>query len=157
MAPRVSKEIEAAILCAAEEVRYSIAVEVNSRGTDIVPFDVFRCKASGILEHPPAVEFAGLAEEIGIGGVEEEIELPIAVPVGDTEFAASAGTALPVIEAKRGALFVNEGPARGFQDQPPIDLCAFEKSEIAFLVEHGEIRETVFVKVEDNGSGAPLG
>ena len=78
------------VLGSAEEVRDAVTVEIHDRRADVVALDVLCHQGTFVLEEPFAIARVHLAEKVRTGGIQENVELAVAVPVHDAEFAAAA-------------------------------------------------------------------
>ena len=87
---RVLKEVKPAVFRATNEVRDTVAIEIDDGRADVVAFNVRLRQSSGVFESPHAVFETGLLQKVGVGAVEQEVELAVAVPIGRTEFATAA-------------------------------------------------------------------
>ena len=86
---------------------------------------------------------ADLLEEVGVGGVEQEVELAVAVPVGDAELAPAALAGGAGVQPQRLAVLVDEGAARRQQHELAVAASRARKREVAFVVEHHQIEQAV--------------
>src|SRR5688572_21219477 len=106
--PRILHDVKPPILSAAEKVGDLVSIKINDGRADVVALDVLVRQRSGILERPQAVLETRLLEEVGVRAVEEEIHLPVAIPVGDAELPPAALAGRACVELERFALFIDE-------------------------------------------------
>ena len=90
----VLQEVEMPVFGAAEEVGDAVGVEIDNRGADVVPFDVSLGDRAGMAEDPVAVALVDLLEQVGVGRVEQQVELAVAGPIDDAQLAAPAAAGL---------------------------------------------------------------
>ena len=115
------------ILGAAEDVGDAVAVEIDNSRADVVAFDILRYQQAHVLEEPLAVAGVDLAQEPGVGGVEQDVEMAIAVPIDDAQFAPPTAARDPGIEPQRLALLIAEHALRRQQHESPIAPRALEQ------------------------------
>ena len=144
------------ILRAAEEVGDAIAVEIDGGRADVVALDVLLHQRTHVLEEPLTIARLHLAEKIRVGGIEEQIEFAVAIPVHDAELAATALARVARVQAQRFALLIHEDTLRREEEKFSVALDPLEEREVALLVEHEEIGEAVFVPIDRDRCGAPL-
>jgi hypothetical protein len=80
---RILEEVESSIFGAAEKVRDAVAIEIDGGRAHVVSFDILPGKRCGVLQSPGSVLLARSTIEVRAGRVQQEIELPVAVPVDD--------------------------------------------------------------------------
>ncbi len=163
------------ILGSADEVRNTIRVEIDGGGADVVAFDVGVGEEAHVGEEPFAIGGAFLAEEVGVGGVQQDVELAVLIPIHDAEFATAALACDASVEAQRLSSGHGDGCFHfetffGFvsfvrsaddtlwmlEDELVALLRTLEKREVAFLIEHHEVGESILVPIDSNRRGAPL-
>src|SRR5205814_1221954 len=71
-----------------------------------VPFDIAAVEQTQVLEKPQAVVGIGLPEKGGVGGIGEDVETAVSVPIRHTEFPAPTAAGGFLVHPKR---FVEPG------------------------------------------------
>src|SRR5690242_635960 len=97
----VFHEVEPAILSPAQEVGDIVSIKVDDSRADVVSFDILLRKRAGVLERPHAILETSLLQEVSIRTVEEEVDFPIAIPVGHAQLPTPAFTRRSWIQPKR--------------------------------------------------------
>src|SRR5262245_49158235 len=105
---RVAEEVEAAVFSTAEEVWHAVSVEVRHARADIVSLDVLLRKRASVLENPVAVFLAHLLQKVRVGGVQEEVELAVTVPVRHTQLSAATAARDAGVQAEWFTGFVHK-------------------------------------------------
>jgi hypothetical protein len=91
-ASRVLEIVEVSVPGADEEVRCAIPVPVDDGGGGIVSGEDAGIERPLVAEEeePPPQAVGDLAEQVDVAAVDREVELAIAVPVGQAELASTA-------------------------------------------------------------------
>ena len=159
----------------ADEIRQAVRIEIDGRGAHVVTFDVRIGKQAHVSEEPSTISSTFLAQEVRVGGVEQDVELPVLIPIHDAKFASAALAGDAGVEAKRLAGRHGDGcfhfvsliglvrsvgrtnhSLRMLQHEFVALLRSLKEREIAFLIEHHEVGEAVFVPIDTHRRGAPL-
>ena len=88
----IFQEVKSSVFRAAEKIGNVVAVKVDCRRADIVSLDILLGQGASMFESPLTVCLAQTPIEIRICGIQQQIELPISIPIDDAQFAATAGT-----------------------------------------------------------------
>src|ERR1041384_609650 len=102
--------VEPSVLRAAEEIGDAVAVEVHRRRADVVAFNVLFDEQAHVLKEPLSIGAGGLAQEVGVGRIQQDVELAVAIPVHDADFAAAtlAGDASTQVQRPRSEEHTSE-------------------------------------------------
>ena len=150
--------VETAVFGTDEELAFSVAIEVDGAGAGAVAGDFTLGEVAGLFEDGLALELTFVAVEFGIDGVDDEVEIPVAVPVDDIDFSAAAFAGVAGVEGDEATIFVNEDPLAGKEDEGAVGgFFALEEGEVAFVIEDDEVVDLILVPIDDDGGGAPLG
>ena len=109
---RVLEKIKSAILRTDEKIGQTIRVPINWRRAGVVTFDVTIADIAFFFKVDEAVLLTSLAEELGVLAVEENVELAVAIPVHEAEFAAAAFTGGAVVELQELAVGIGKDALR---------------------------------------------
>ena len=93
------------VLGAAEEVRDAVAIKIDDRRADIVPFNIALHERALVRKNPLLIILSNLAQKIRIRRIQEHIELLIAIPVDHAELPAPAPSSNPFTQ-KHGLAFL---------------------------------------------------
>ena len=132
---RVLEKIKSAILRTDEKIGQTIRVPINWRRAGVVTFDVTIADIAFFFKVDEAVLLTSLAEELGVLAVEENVELAVAIPVHEAEFAAAAFAGGSGVELQELTVLVGKDAPWGLEAA----RRTFEKGKVAFVVEHDEV------------------
>ncbi len=105
---RVLEKIKSAILRTDEKIGQTIRVPINWRRAGVVTFDVTIADIAFLFKVDEAVLLTSLAEELGVLAVEEDVELAVAIPVHEAEFASATFARAAVIEVQQLTVMIRK-------------------------------------------------
>lgn len=88
---RVLQVVEVAVFGGDEQVGDSVLVPVDDGGACGVAGELVTGDGAFVLEAEGPVGFADVAHEVDVAAVDENVDAPVAVPIGHGELASAAG------------------------------------------------------------------
>ena len=103
-------------------------------------FDVLFGQSPGVLKLPVAIQLPESSIEVCVRRIQEQIKLPISIPINDAQFAATTAASSAFIETQRLATRVSKDSLRWQQNETAISPYPFEEDEDAFNVEYRKVQ-----------------
>ena len=127
------------VLGTRQQVRASVVIPIDDGWACRMPRQMTLVQGT-LVREPPLVRLGrDISQQIYAASVDQEIDFPITIPIGETELAASALASLALIQPQRLAGCIEEHAPAGGQQQSAVAASTAEERQVSFVVQHHQI------------------
>ena len=98
-----------------------------------------------------------VAPPVGVDGIDQHIEPPVAVPVDDGDLSPATLAGGPGVQLDRPVVLIHEDAARRQKLKFSTGAPTLEQCEIALVIKHDQIDKPVAGEIHRHRRRAPLG